>query len=239
METIKAHRDDLTGLLELRDGKERVKNSPLIKRVEAAIGWPSLLEQEHYREHWFFVMAEKEDGTFAYMVEEPGDLQTIGQKAIEWKDRLLISRIYTSDEHKEALQQLRDPQLTDGLCMYGSDGQSEMGIETWWNESTTWPYFRNRETYAPIIVVPKDIQVNLLVGYNMIRRLFNEKRAEYLGDLQVFSKLITQGGALQDLLTHPLLKAAVWVTAMMERSQRAGVHDDAAEPEPWYGNPRK
>ena len=81
METIKAHRDDLTGLLELRDGKERVKNSPLIKRVEAAIGWPSLLEQEHYREHWFFVMAEKEDGTFAYMVEEPGDLQTIGHAA--------------------------------------------------------------------------------------------------------------------------------------------------------------
>jgi hypothetical protein len=237
MDVVMAYRDDDSGLLELREGKERVKNSPLIKRFEAAIGFPSLLEQEHYREHWFFVMAEKEDGTFAYVVEEPGDLQTIGDKATEWKDRLLISRIWTSDEHKEALQQLRDPQLTDGLCMYGSDGETPMGMEMWWNDKDIWPYFRDRQTYAPLIVVPKQIQVNMLAGYNMIRRLFKDKRAGYLGDLQVFSKLITQGGPLQDLLTHPLLKAAVWVTTMMERDQRAMTEEDIEEPEPWYGNP--
>jgi hypothetical protein len=239
MDTVKAYRDADTGLLELKKGDKRVKNSPLIKRFEAAIAWPSLMEQEHYREHWFFVMAEKEDGTFAYAVEEPGDLQTIGQKAIEWKDRLLISRIYTSDEHSESLKQLRNPELTDGLCMYGSDGTTEMGLEMWWHEKDYWPYFRDRDTYCPIIVVPRSVQANVLAGYNMIRRLFNEKRAGYLIDLQIFSQIITRGGPLQDVLNHPLLRAAAWVTTMMERDSRALGEEDIEEPTPWYSNPAK
>lgn len=237
MHTVMAHRYLDSGLLELRSGDKRVKNSPLIKRFEAAIAYPHLLEQEHYRYHWLLVMAEKEDGTFAYAVEEPGDLETIGQKATEWKDRLLISRIYTSDEHKEALQQLRNPELTDGLCMYGSDGEGPMGMDHYWHKPDYWPYFRDYRTYCPIIVVPKSVQANVLTGYNMIRRLFDEKRAEYLGDLQVFSKIIMQGGALQDVLTHPLVRAAAWVTTMMERDSRALSEEDIEEPTPWYTNP--
>ena len=238
MDTVKAYRTT-TGLLELREGDKRVKNSPLIKRFEAAIGWPSLQEQEHYREFWLLVMAEKEDGNFAYAVEEPGDLQTIGQKAVEWKDRLLISRIYTSDEHKEALQQLRDPQLTDGLCSYDLEGITEDDVPLWTHDQDYWPYFRDRDTYCPLIVVPRQVQANVLAGYNMIRRLFNEKRAEYLTDLQVFSTIITQGGPLQDLLNHPLLRAAVWVTTMMERDSRAATESDLDGPDQWYGNPKK
>lgn len=239
---MKAYRNDRTGLLEIKEvdektGQEiRLPGSPLFRCFEGAFGWPSLLKQEHYSKHWLLIVGRREDGVLAYFMEVSGDLNKVGMAAIDWKDRLLISRFHATAENLHSLAMLRNPEYFDGLCEYGSDGEED-GIPLWWHEQSHWKYFRDRDTYAPIVTVDSETQANIVPGQQLIRRLAEDGLAKIRPECLVFGSVIKQRPPLEDLVTHPLIRAAVWVTTAMERDIRTVEDDD--EDEPWYSNPRK
>jgi hypothetical protein len=234
---LKAYRNPNTDLLELKvadaDGNlVRVEDSPLFERFVGAVAQPNPSEGDTYAKYWGIILGEREDGLYTFFTEFSGDLATLEENMINWKDRLLIERFYASDEEQDFLQALRK---VDGLTRYNSH-KDLADRKVYEHKSTHWPYFRDRDTKAVIIPVPLEVRGNLETGRALVKHLVDSKKAKVRWDCIIFESLIYRNPPYDMILKHPCMEAAIYAVLMMERTKKREFAENRSTPA--YGNLR-
>lgn len=231
---MKAYKLAKTDLLELRDDdSKRVEDSVLFKRFAGGIAWANLTEPDPYSRNWGVIVGEREDSLYTFFTEFSGDRATLADKMIEWKDRLLCSRFYASDEDEQSLLDLRK---VDGLTHYKSH-KDITDRKVYDHQGEHWPYFRGRENVASIIPVGLDVRGNLWSGHELVKQLVNTKKAKVRWDCIIFESLIYQNPPYDRILAHPCMQAAIYAVLMLERTKARTTANENYRP-PVYGNLR-
>jgi hypothetical protein len=202
-----------------------VQYAPRFKRFEGAIGWLDPQGHDHYATHWFVVIGEAEDGKLVVTTEAFGDLARLTTQLVDWKDRLLIKRIYIDDSEEETIKQLRK---IDGLCSYQHHGTDIFDRKLWARHESTWTHFRDRETTAALLPVPEEIKTDLMGGRDLLLGLQHAERLSARRVCPRTSWLFCQEPPLDQILRHPLMKALIYVVSMMVRSVRTTHHSESS-----------
>jgi hypothetical protein len=209
-----------------------IENTPLFKRFEGGIGWMDPTEQNTKAQHWFVVAAEQTNGDYVMVAEASAThLLDLAEKATNWKDRLLIRRIWADQTEEGYLRTLQDTRQCDGLCGYHTVGKTLLGKPKYAHKSDRWPYFRDRSTIASIVYTDGAIES----GFDLVRRLAQRERISFR-DTVPWSKWILRQRTYVDVIEHPLLAALVYVISGMESTKRLQEHTQ--QPRPWYQNPK-
>ncbi len=228
---MRATLNNRTGLYSLDD-----PNAPQFHRFVAGLGYLDPKGKDHFAKHWFCAVGETEGHEYVFMTAEPGDLETIARNLTNWKDDLCVEKVYldgTDLESRRYLYHHGGPTSWDGLTGYRSDGETPSGKEKRHHKSDFWPNFRNWETVAHLVPVPDSVRVNLMAGYDLILALEKLNRIEYRSQALMIAT-IRREEKKDDVINHPLMRAAIWTIMMLERTRPS--ESEFKQPEPIYGN---
>jgi hypothetical protein len=220
-------------------GKDmRLPGAPRYKEFCAGIGWLDPTGQSDYSKHAVVVVAEQEDGKYSIFSEAQGDLATIVRVAIQAKDVLLIERMFLDTSNDAAMRFLRDPVTADGLVDYET-AEPKNGRPVYVRQASYWSDFRSRDTVAALIPVHETLVTNPVIAYDTFRALAGKGQL-FVGEECTKTGVVLKGSPpLDDILRHPVFKAAAFTVAMMERTKERGEDKDhKGTAETWYRNIR-
>lgn len=228
---MRANLDKRTGLYVL----ENEPQAPHFQGFSAGLGYLDPKGKDHYARHWFVVVGETEGHEYHFQVAESGDLLTIAKSLTNWKDDLCIQKVFLDGTDLESMRFLRGygPSGWDGLTQYKSEGEDKYGREKYLHQASHWPNFRDRDTTAQLIPVPDSIRVNLMANYDLLLTLEKQDRVKYRPEALMIST-VRREDSKDDVINHPLIRAATWTIAMLERIRPT--EGTFKQPEPVYGN---
>lgn len=190
------------------------------KQFDIGIGWLDPKGHDHFMEHWISVVGQHEDGWYLQAAEASGSLPEIAAAAVDFKDRFFAERIWLDDT---ALSSASFLQEWDGLTEYKEDGKDRRGKVKYLHKPDHWPHYRNRETLAMLHGVPDLFKSDFQGCIDIVGQLVKDKTLKIRKTCP--RSVWVCGASLEEMLSHPLMKALAWPITIMETEKRISVVD--------------
>lgn len=214
-----------------------VEGAPRFKEFVAGLGFADELGTDSYELHWFCVIGQTEDNRYV-AIAEASDISLLDlakDQVVDWKDRLLIKRIWIDQGYPHFARSLRDPWTVDGLASYASSGKGWItGKPKYIHEPEYWPQFRGygEEHRASILVSLEDVEMGLTIMKNLI----GEDRFSARTTTPRLSWVSQLKPPIELVLKHPIIKAVSHCLFNLERERLRA--SPVATAKPRYGNLR-
>lgn len=184
-------------------------------RFDIGIGWLDPKGDDHFAKHWITVIGQHEDGYYLQAGEASGSLAEIAEAAVDFKDRFLVERIWLDSTALSSASYLEE---WDGLTQYKEDGKDFRDKVKYLHTHERWPHFRKRDLVAMIHKVPDVFRNDLQGCIDVVGQL---KKDKLLKVRKVCPRSVwVLGSSLEEMLSHPLMKALAWPISIMESEKR-------------------
>lgn len=187
--------------------------APLFKGFMLAIGLMDPAGEGAAGQHCVLLGGIQADDRFLILDEHSGDITSIIDATISFKDRFYATRVWADTIDIDLMRSLWE---ADGLTVYKSLGQDPAGQELWLHKTDFWPHFRSRDNIAVIGNVPASVKVSPSVGLNRLVALISS------GGLLVHPRCVSVQWCLDqpkpaDVKDHPIFKALTYLAWARER----------------------
>lgn len=206
---------------------------PRFKEIVAGVGWLDPKGDDMALLNWGVVIGHKEDGGYSVLGEITGDVMSLCEKLTAAKDTLLIQRIFCDRTLPQLTKVLVDH---DGLTRYFSKGKDVFDREQYLNPPEHWPTFRDRETKATLIPLVEDLTADMQAAVELVRRLVDGAALKIRSECPNMMRIVRL--SLDELLTHPGIKALAYPLTILEREKARRTTTDR-KPPIIYGNLRR
>lgn len=192
-------------------------------RIWAGIGWPDK------EPGCICAVGRRLDGRLHALWEKRGGLWEMGEAALEAKNRFLVERVMVDAGDELATSYLR---TLDGLCFSEMDEQYESNDTTYSRLSVD--YRTPPGALTTVVPVPDRITGHYRSALEKTRGVIIAGRL-LVHEANCPKLVYTLRQPLDELIRSPVMKALVWVVAVLDEYGEADSATDAVSL-PWYAN---
>lgn len=212
-----ATRDEDSGHWKVK-GQERIEE---FKSLLGSFGFGDLMQPGDYAQMALSIVGLRLDGRYQVIGEAMGTLDEIARKAVDFKDCLLIERLYLDGTYETYRRRLMKE---DGLVRYRKIGDkpSRQRRE---HPTSTWEHYRDdldEEPLAHLVSLPEDMLADFEGALSLVQSLISREElliAPWCRKSLLLQREGERPGKLP--LEHPLLRAMVYATNMLIRTEQA------------------
>jgi hypothetical protein len=202
--TYKAERTSDGSLLKITGSD----TAPHYKVFGAAFGWRDPSGEEEAGKHAFLVGGKREDGAIDILFEHVGSLPELSTIACDYKDMLIIDRMWLDGSNINNRVMLQN---YDGLTGYQTHGRDDYGNKLFDHDEKYWPNFRSRGTNTTLIPVPGIIRSDVISGMDRIAELVKKKLLVVKSKCIIVQTLLNNKERLTEIQNHPMLWALIFL----------------------------